>query len=161
MATLTVWKFDTPDGAEAAESTLLQLQRQQLIQVLDAAVATWPQDAKKPKTKQLHNLAGVGALSGMFWGMLFGLIFLMPLFGAAIGAAAGALGGKMADVGIDDDFIESVKSQVTPGTSAIFLLSQDAVVDRVKEAFPGAHAELIQSNLDSAQEAKLREVFAE
>ncbi|MFG2331641.1 DUF1269 domain-containing protein [Streptomyces sp. NPDC048604] len=161
MATLTVWKFDTPDGAESAESTLLQLQKQELIQVLDAAVATWPQDAKKPKTKQLHNLAGVGALSGMFWGMLFGLIFLMPLFGAAIGAAAGALGGKMADVGIDDDFIESVKSQVTPGTSALFLMSQDAVVDRVKEAFPSAHAELIQSNLDSAQEAKLREIFAE
>ncbi|OII68904.1 MULTISPECIES: DUF1269 domain-containing protein [unclassified Streptomyces] len=161
MATLTVWKFDTPEGAETAERVLLDLQKQELIRVLDAAVATWPQDAKKPKTKQLHDLVGAGALSGMFWGMLFGLIFLMPLFGAAIGAAAGALGGKMADVGIDDDFIESVKSQVTPGTSALFLLSQDAVVDRVKEAFPGGHAQLIQSNLDSEQEAKLREVFTE
>ncbi|MDQ8702570.1 DUF1269 domain-containing protein [Streptomyces sp. LHD-70] len=93
--------------------------------------------------------------------MLFGLIFLMPLLGAAIGAASGALGGKLADVGIDDDFIDTVKSKVTPGTSVLFLLSQDAVVERVREAFPGGHAQLIQSNLDSAQEAKLREVFAE
>ncbi|MEV6121375.1 DUF1269 domain-containing protein [Streptomyces sp. NPDC052077] len=161
MATLTVWKFDTPEGAATTEETLLRLQKQELIRILDAAVASWPAGASKPKTKQLHNLTGAGALSGTFWGMLFGLIFLMPLFGAAVGAAAGALGGKMADVGIDDDFIESVKSEVTPGTSALFLLSQDAVVDRVREAFPGGHAQLLQSNLNGEQEAKLRSVFAD
>lgn len=160
MATLTVWKFDAPEGAEAVEDTLLQLQKQQLIKVIDAATVSWPEEATKPKTKQLHNLTGAGALSGTFWGMLFGLLFFMPLLGAAVGAAAGALGGKMADVGIDDDFIDSVKSKVTPGSSALFLLSADAVVDRVKGAFPSGHAELIQSNLDSEKEAKLREVFA-
>ena len=42
---------------------------------------------KKPKTRQLHNLTGAGALGGAFWGMLFGLIFFVPLLGAAIGAA--------------------------------------------------------------------------
>lgn len=160
MATLTAWKFDTPEGAEAVENTLLGLQKQELIKVVDAAVVSWPPEANKPKTKQLSNLTGAGALSGTFWGMLFGLIFFMPLLGAAIGAAAGALGGKMADVGIDDDFIESVKAQVRPGTSALFLLSQDAVVDRVKEAFPPGHTELIHSNLDREKEARLREVFA-
>ncbi|GHB06147.1 DUF1269 domain-containing protein [Streptomyces termitum] len=160
MATLTVWKFDAPEGAAAVEDTLLQLQKQELIKVLDAATVSWPAEASKPKTKQLNNLTGVGALSGTFWGMLFGLLFLMPLLGAAVGAAAGALGGKLADVGIDDDFIESVKAKVTPGTSALFLLSEGAIVDRVREAFPQGHAELIQSNLDRAQEEKLREVFA-
>lgn len=72
----------------------------------------------------------------------------------------GALTGSMADVGIDDKFIDGVKQRVTPGTSALFLLTSDAVVDRVKEAFQGADAELISSNLSSDQEAKLREVFA-
>ncbi|WP_414930566.1 DUF1269 domain-containing protein [Streptomyces sp. SHP 1-2] len=33
---------------------------------------------------------------------------------------------RPADVEIDDDFIESVKSEVMPGTSALFLLSRDA-----------------------------------
>jgi uncharacterized membrane protein len=79
----------------------------------------------------------------------------------AVGAAAGALTGSMADVGIDDDFIKRVREQVTPGTSALFLLSSGAVLDKVKDAFDGMNIELIQTNLSDADEAKLREVFAE
>ena len=100
-------------------------------------------------------------MGGAFWGMLFGLIFFVPLLGAAVGAAVGALTGSMTDVGIDDSFIDGVKQRVTPGTSALFLLSSDAVVERVKGAFADTHAELIASNLSTEQEAKLREVFAE
>jgi uncharacterized membrane protein len=161
MSTLTVWKFGSPDTADNVESRLVSLQKQGLITVLDAAVVSWPEDREKPKTRQLHDLTGMGALTGSFWGMLFGLIFLMPLLGAAIGAAAGALGGKLSDIGIDDDFIAEVKREVTPGTSALFLLSQDAVPDRVREAFPDLDAELLHSNLDSESEARLRKVFAD
>ncbi|MER6115819.1 DUF1269 domain-containing protein [Streptomyces sp. NPDC001743] len=159
MATLTVWKFDAPESAQQVERELLDLQKQELIKVVDAATVSWPAEARKPRTKQLTDLTGAGALAGSFWGLLFGLIFLMPLLGAAVGAAAGALGGKLADVGIDDDFIKAVTSEVTPGTSALFLLSEGEVVDRVKEAIPKEHAELIRSNLDREQEAALREVF--
>ncbi|MGW0565039.1 DUF1269 domain-containing protein [Streptomyces sp. NPDC003016] len=160
MATFTVWKFDSPGTAEQVETTLLSLQKEGLIKVNDAAVVSWADGDNKPKTKQLNDLVGVGALSGTFWGMLFGLIFFVPLLGAAIGAAAGALGGRLTDVGIDDDFIEQVKAEVAPGASALFLLSQDAVTDRVRDAFPTGHAELVHSNLDREAEAKLREVFA-
>ena len=93
--------------------------------------------------------------------MLFGLIFFVPLLGAAIGAGIGALAGSMTDVGISDDFINSVKQRVTPGTSALFVLSSDAVVDRIKDTFKDSQAELIASNLSADQEAKLREVFTE
>ncbi|WP_433158303.1 DUF1269 domain-containing protein [Kribbella sp. CA-247076] len=161
MATLTVWKFPTAQGAEQAEQTMVMLQKEELIKVHDAAVVTWPEGAKKPKTRQLNNLIGAGALGGAFWGMLFGLIFFIPLLGAAIGAAAGALSGSLGDVGIDDDFIKSVRSQVTPGTSALFAMTSDAVLDKVHEAFAGQQAELIHTNLSADQEAKLREVFAE
>ncbi|HKY67141.1 MAG TPA: DUF1269 domain-containing protein, partial [Acidimicrobiales bacterium] len=122
---------------------------------------SWPADKKRPKTRQLESLVGAGALSGSFWGLLFGLIFFVPLLGMAVGAAAGAIGGSMADVGVDDDFIESVKAKVTPGTSALFVLSSDAVLDRVHEAFAGQRPELIQSDLSGEQEGKLREVFAD
>jgi uncharacterized membrane protein len=67
----------------------------------------------------------------------------------------------MADVGIDDDFIESVRDKVTPGTSALFLMTSDAVQDKVRDAFAGHHPELIETNLSDEEEAKLREVFAE
>src|ERR1041384_7244684 len=97
MATLTVWKFPTAEGAQNAVSTLERLQKEQLIVLVDAAVVSWPAADKKPKTRQLHNLAGIGALSGTFWGLLFGILFFIPLLGAAIGAATGALGGKFTD----------------------------------------------------------------
>jgi uncharacterized membrane protein len=160
MATLTVWKFDTSEGAEQASRTLQNLERQELIKIHDAATVTWEVGAKKPKTQQMRNLAGVGALGGAFWGMLFGLIFFVPLLGAAIGAATGALSGSLADVGIDDGFINRVREQVTPGTSALFVMSSDAVVDKVKDAFSGQNPELVFTNLDAKQENALREVFA-
>src|SRR5882757_6101777 len=109
MATLTAWKFDTPDGAASAETTLAGLQSADLITVLDAAVVTWPVGKKKPKTHQLSNLTGGGALSGSFWGLLFGLLFFIPLIGMAVGAAMGALTGSLVDAGIDDDFINAVR----------------------------------------------------
>jgi uncharacterized membrane protein len=161
MATLTVWKFDDDGGADRAEQTLSDLAKQNLITIHDAATVSWPADKKRPRTRQLESLVGAGALSGSFWGLLFGLIFFVPLLGMAVGAAAGALGGSMADVGIDDEFIDSVKSKVTPGTSALFVLSSDAVLDRVHEAFAGQDPELIQSSLSGEEEGKLREVFAE
>ncbi len=161
MATLTVWKFDTADGAGTAVETLQHLQSQNLITVHDAATVTWTDGKKKPKTQQLTNLAGVGALGGMFWGLLFGLIFFVPLLGAAVGAAAGGLSGALTDVGIDDGFIRDVREQVTPGTSALFVMTSAAVQDRVREAFTGQRGELLRTNLSQEQEDRLREVFAE
>ena len=161
MATLTVWKFPTAEGAYVAEETLKDLQREELIQIHDAAIVTYPEGAKKPKTKQLSSLAGVGALGGAFWGMLFGLIFFVPLLGMAIGAGMGALMGSMTDVGIDDSFIRRMREEIQPGTSALFVLSSGAVVDRVKQAFEGQPLMLVESNLSNDQENKLREVFSE
>jgi uncharacterized membrane protein len=159
MATLSVLKFATAEGAEQMQTTLLALQKQQLITIQDAAIVTWPQGAKQPKTKQLANLAGAGAMQGAFWGMLFGLIFFVPFFGLAIGAAMGALSGKFADYGIDDNFIKQTRDKVTEGTSALFLLSSGAVVDKVAEAVKGQEFEVISTNLPKEQEDQLRATF--
>lgn len=161
MSTLSVWRFDTPDGADNTVAKLEQLAKQQLIVLHDGATVSWAPGAKKPKTRQLHSLAGAGALGGAFWGMLFGLIFFIPLLGAAIGAAAGALSGSLADVGIDDSFIKQTRESVTPGTSALFVLTSDAVQDKVREAFAGVNAELIFTNLSQDQENALRNAFSD
>ncbi len=161
MATLTVLKFETADGAEKALDVVKDLSKQNLINLHDAAIVTWPEGKKKPKTKQLTDLSGAGALSGAFWGMLFGLIFFVPIFGLVVGAAMGALTGSMADVGISDDFIRSVRSKVTEGTSALFLMTSGAVKDRVAEAAKGMKFEIIASNLSREEEDKLRAAFAE
>jgi uncharacterized membrane protein len=98
-ATLSVLKFPTAEGAEQTLHMIQDLAKQQLITLQDAAIVTWPLGKKKPKTKQLGSMAGIGALGGAFWGMLFGLIFFVPFLGIAIGAAIGAIGGSMAHVG--------------------------------------------------------------
>jgi len=161
MSTLTVWKFSDAGAAQNAVDRLKELQSQELIRLHDAAVVEWPEDRKKPRTRQLHDLVGAGALGGAFWGVLFGLLFLVPLLGAAIGAASGALMGSLRDVGIDDDFIDKVKESVTRGTSALFVLTSDVVQDRVSAAFDGVEAELVHTNLSEADEQALREAFLE
>jgi len=161
MATLTALKFSTLEGAGQMLSKIQSLQKMQLIKVQDAAIVYWPEGKDKPKTKQLVDMAGMGALQGAFWGMLFGLIFFVPFFGLAVGAAMGALGGKMADYGIDDNFIKQSREKLTPGTSALFLLTSDAVSDKVLDELKGFEFELIASNLSKEQEEQLMAAFAE
>jgi uncharacterized membrane protein len=160
MATLTVLKFPEADGADRMISRLEQLQRMEMIKIEDAAIVSWPEGQKKPRTRHLNNLAGMGAMDGAFWGLLLGLIFFVPILGMALGAAAGGLSGAFADVGIDDDFIKQVREYVTEGTSALFLLSSGAVIDRVKEGVEDIDFELITTNLPKEEEDKLRETFA-
>jgi uncharacterized membrane protein len=74
-----------------------------------------------------------------------------------MGGGAGAL----TDLGIDQGFINSVRERLTPGTSALFAFTSDAVLDKVVEAFKATGADLIQTSLSADEEAKLREVFAE
>jgi uncharacterized membrane protein len=92
---------------------------------------------------------------------LFGLIFLVPLLGAAIGAAIGVAGGSLVDVGISDDFVKDVRRQVMPGTSALFLLTTHAVMDRVVDALREHKFEIVATNLSKEGEARLRAVFEE
>jgi uncharacterized membrane protein len=160
MATLSVLKFPTADGAQQVEGTLLELQKQHLIEVQDAAIVTWPRGRQQPKTQQLHSLTGRGALMGAFWGMLFGLIFVVPFFGLAVGVALGALSGKFADYGIDDNFIKQTREKVTEGTSALFLLTSGAVVDKVVEALQDQTFEILSTNLPKDKEDELRAAFS-
>jgi uncharacterized membrane protein len=159
MTTLSVLRFPTADGAQQMEGTVLNLQKQHLIEVQDAAIVTWPQGKKQPKTQQLHSLTGQGALMGAFWGMLFGLIFFIPFFGLAVGAAMGALMGKFNDYGIDDNFIKQTRAKVTEGTSALFLLTSGAVEEKVIEAMKGQTFEILSTNLPQDKEDELRAAF--
>lgn len=159
MTTLTVWKFDTPDGAAAAADALQAKSQEELLTINDGAIVSWQPDAKRPKTKQLNNLTAIGALDGSFWGLLFGVLFFMPLLGMAVGAAAGAIGGALSDVGISDDFIERVRAKITPGTSALFLMTSGEKPSRLTDVF--ADATLIESNLTEDELKKLNDTFAE
>jgi uncharacterized membrane protein len=160
MATLTVLEFESVDGAEKGLALVQDLQKQALIKLHDAAIVWWPKGVRKPKTRQMHDLTAAGAMDGAFWGMLFGLLFWVPFFGMAVGALMGALSGHFANYGIDDDFIKKVREKVTEGTSALFLLTSDAVQDRVAAAAKTLPKfEIIATNLSIEEEKKLHAAF--
>jgi uncharacterized membrane protein len=58
LATLSVLKFEDPYGADRVLIALQGLQEPQMITLQDAAVVSWPEGNKKPKTRQLHSTAG-------------------------------------------------------------------------------------------------------
>jgi uncharacterized membrane protein len=154
MATLSVLKFDDPYGADRVLIALQGMQERELITLEDAAIVSWPQGNRKPKTRELH---GGGAGWGAFWGFLIGMIFFVPFLGAAVGGMTGA----MSDVGIDDDFIKQVREKVTEGTSALFALTHGATVDKVVDELRQYDFEIISTNLPAEQENQLREAFAQ
>ena len=158
MSTLSVLAFHSEIEANQVLEELKKLQDQNLIKVEDAAIVTRDQSGK-PKIKQARNLVGAGALGGAFWGLLLGLLFAVPLLGMAVGAGLGAMGGKMADLGINEDFIKQVSSQIQPGQAALFLLTREAVMDKVTPVLKQYKFQVLHTSLSNEEEAKLREAL--
>jgi uncharacterized membrane protein len=154
VSTLVAIVYDSEQTAKSALAELGNLQKQKLISLEDAVIAT--NEGGKIKLDQGISLASAGALGGAFWGGLIGLIFLMPLAGMAIGAATGAITGKLTDYGIDDNFIKELTSKVQPGKAALFTLTRDATPDKVLSQMSQFGGEVIQSNLSAEDEAKLQ-----
>ena len=158
MSDLIVLTFEDEASAFQMRDKLLQLQKQKLITLADAAIVTRKANGK-PKVKQLHSLVGVGAVGGAFWGMLIGLLFFAPWLGMAFGALGGALGGKKTDIGVDDAFIKEVGEKIEPGHSALFLLVIDATPDKLMPELQEFNATVFHTSLSDEQEANLRETF--
>jgi uncharacterized membrane protein len=139
MATVTVLKFSYPDGAADALSVVQSLEKEHLIRLLDGAVVSWPVGQNSPATKHL----------------------VTPLLVTVIRAAFGALGNDYRDYGFDDTFIDQVRREVRQGTSALFLMTENAVLDRVADAMKPLKFEIFATNLSKEQEQQLRDAFRE
>ncbi|MDM7830785.1 DUF1269 domain-containing protein [Cellulomonas edaphi] len=159
MTTFTVWKFDDADGAEHAERVLKDAVRDGLLTIVDHAVVTWPADADKPSLDHNHDSPKRGAAWGALWGVLGGALFAIPVVGAALGAGLGALAKATEGTGITKSDLERIRTEVTPGTSALFLVTEDADLDRLGERFRGRDSRLISTNLTPAERSTLLETF--
>jgi uncharacterized membrane protein len=157
MSNLIVIGFNNEIDAFEMRAALARMQAQYLIEMEDAVVVT--RDAKgKAQLHQSMNLTAAGALSGAFWGTLIGMLFLNPILGAAVGAGSGALSGKLADIGINDQFMKDLGATLTPGTSALFVLVRKSTPDKVLEglkAFAGK-GRVLQTSLTKDKEEELR-----
>jgi uncharacterized membrane protein len=159
MSDLVVIAFPTEAKAEEVRQKILELQKEYLIELGDAAIAVKQPDGSV-KLNQLVNTTAMGAVSGTFWGTLVGLIFLMPLAGAALGAASGALGGALTDVGVNDAFMKEVGQTLQSGSAALFLLIRKLTTDKVLEDLKGVGGTVLRTSFDHTKEDALRAALA-
>ena len=157
MSNLIVVGFNNAADAFEMRAALARMQTQYLIEMEDAVVVT--RDTKGGT--QLHqalNLTAAGAVRGAFWGTLIGLLFLNPLLGAAVGAGSGALSGKLADLGINDQFMRDLGATLTPGSSALFVLVRKSTPDKVLEGLKpfAGKGRVLQTSLPKEKEDELR-----
>lgn len=71
-----------------------------------------------------HPVAARAAVGGTL-GLLVGALFALPVAGLAAGAALGAHHEKKHAHAIDEPFVESIKSQISSGGSALVVLYED------------------------------------
>jgi len=160
MSTLIAIVYDQEQTGFDALNELADLQKQQLLTLADAAVAT--KDAKgKVKVKQTleNQVSGASAVWGGFWGLLIGLLFLAPIFWGLMGALLGYIMGKAGDVGIDDKFIKEVGESLDIGQSALFMLVVEATTDKVLDAMSKFGGEVYQTSLSKEDEEKLKKAL--
>jgi uncharacterized membrane protein len=163
MAELVVVAFDNPNEADNALNELRRLQQEYLVDLEDAVIAVRRPDGEV-HLKQSVSLVGAGAASGGLWGGLWGslvgMLFLNPLAGFAVGgivgAGTGALAAKLADYGINDDFIRSLAKTLEPGHSALFVLIRKAQPEKVLHEMSRFRGRVLRSSLSPEQEARLQ-----
>ncbi len=158
MSDLIAIVYPTEAKAEEVRQRLIDLQKEYLITLADAVIATRDDSGKVRLNQMLHTTAA-GALSGSFWGLLVGVIFLNPLLGVAVGAASGAVGGALTDVGINDEFMKQLATKLTPGSAALFVLVREMTADKVLKEISGFGGEVLRSSLDETKEKVLRDAL--
>jgi uncharacterized membrane protein len=159
MSNLVVIVYPTLEKAEEVRKRLFELQKEYLIKLGDAVIATKSPDGQI-QLHQIVNTTASGAVSGSFWGLLIGVLFLNPLLGAALGAAGGALGGALTDFGINDPFMKQLAASIHPGESALFVLIKEMTADKVIEQIKDYGGVVLKTSLDDAKEQALRHALA-
>jgi uncharacterized membrane protein len=168
MSDLIAITYQDINQAGIVLNTLKRLVKERVLDMEDAVYVT--KDASgEVDLHQMVNLPGAMAASGgargALWGALIGLLFLQPLGGAIIGgmigAGTGAVAGKVADFGIDDDFVKRLSSQMTPNSSAIFVLFRRATMDKVVPEISKYGGTVLHTSLSDEAEQRLQAALSQ
>ena len=160
MATLVAIGYPDQTTAEEARHTVQQLESELIIQADQVASISRDLEGKyHVHTTHGGASAGGGAVWGGFWGLLFGLLFFVPFAGWAVGAGLGALFGHLGEKGIDKAFQEQVRDYVKPGTSALFVIVEQATPDKAIAALQHYGGTVIKTSLSDEDTQKLQEAL--
>ena len=160
MATLVAIGYPDQGTAEQAMQTVEQLEGELIIQADQvAAISRDPEGKYHVHTQHGGASAGGGAVWGGFWGLLFGLLFFIPFAGLALGAGMGALFGHMGEKGIDKAFQQQVRDYLKPGTSALFMVIEQATPDKAIAALQEYGGTVIKTSLSDEDTKKLQDAL--
>src|SRR5947209_14062341 len=160
MATLVAIGYPDQETAEQARHTVSQLEQELVIQADQVAAISRDLDGKyHVHTTHGGASAGGGAAWGGFWGLLFGMLFFVPFAGLALGAGMGALLGHLGEKGIDKQFQEQVRDHLKPGTSALFMVIEQATPDKAVAALEQYGGTVIKTSLSDEDTARLQEAL--
>lgn len=152
MRTLLVLIFKNEMGAQEMIVHVQLWQRQQLINISDAAFII-RQKNEKVKVKQANSLVGSGVFGGAFWGLLIGQYLWVSSCDET-----DAMSPQGSDCGIDDNFLNEVSCTINPGYSALFMFL-DYLTEEVKDMLASQGDMLLTTTLSRESETKLREAF--
>lgn len=155
MAELIAIGYPDETSALAAEKEAQRLADELIIQPDAIAAVVRHADGRYQVTTN-HQAVGSGASWGMFWGFFFGLLFFVPVLGMAMGAGLGALFGKLEQAGIDKEFQAQAREMVQPGTSALFLVVEDATPEIAVRALGRYGRTILKTSLSKEAEGKLQ-----
>jgi uncharacterized membrane protein len=160
MATLVAIGYPAPGTAEQARETVMNLEANLVIQAEQVAAISRDQEGKyHVHTTHGDGSTDVGAAWGGLWGFLFGLLFLIPVFGLAIGAGLGALFGHFREKGIDKSFQRQVREHLQPGTSALFMVFDEATEDKAIAGLQPYGGTVIRTSLSDEDTKKLQKAL--
>lgn len=160
MTTLVAIGYPAQNTAEQARSTVQQLEAELIVQADQVAAISRDLEGKyHVHTTHGGSSAGGGAFWGSFWGLLFGLLFFVPFAGLALGAGFGALFGHLGEKGIDKAFQEQVRDYVKPGTSALFMVIEQATPDKAISALEQYGGTVIRTSLSEEDTKRLQDAL--
>lgn len=159
MAYLIVTTYPEMDEAERVREDISSGEHKGYISLDDSAVIVKDMDGKVHVKNQMDRGVKVGATTGGALGLLLGLVFF-PVGGLLLGAAAGGLIGKLFDMGIDKKFVKDVSEELTPGSSALFIIIRNAEPSYAMGVLEKYKGKLYQTNLPSEAEEELRKELA-
>ena len=132
---LVVRLFDDMNTAGQALQVLDDADSQGLVDIYNAAVLTKDGDGQVKIGQRRDRDIRRTALFGVLLGALVGVVAGGPVglaAGAAVGGAVGGGGAALIEVGFPKEFLQDVQARMTPGTSALVILIDQAWLDNLE-----------------------------
>jgi uncharacterized membrane protein len=112
-----------------------------------AVVVRQPDGSFTFDRKPFHGITNILACTSA--GFLAGLVLATPLTGATLGALLGSAGTVVGShAGISEAFVRDVEAMMKPGTSALFVLDNEADMEVILDKLRGLGGTVLKTNVD-------------